>query len=522
MGNPPGRRVPALFLGAYAALLVALSFYVADVGSAMAVDPHRLYNIDELDRYYYVRCAPQDPILLLNPQVRPVHYLIGIPFTQALYSMGIQGITAHRLLNVFLSVAALGLLYGVLRRLKFVPALALGGLAAVALNPVYLAQSISTGGEVMLLAAIALSLYLHYSGRPAASLVVMGFAPLVRWEGFPVLGLWGLYHLYQAVRNRELRQLRVLAVAALPTLAYIAIQHLAFGDPLYLLRYQAEDSYYFRLFHPTNVERGFLGNLASVAPPILYAYGPLFVALGLAGAALTGRRHLAVLAAALGVLGFWMFYLAFLSMEAMDRRFLPVFALGVVPVVALLDRLRLWAPKSATGGPPPGRVLKRAGPVLAGCLLAAMLLWNGSVFAQKVDAFSGCCNDRTYLPAETMGWVRNYTARPDAGTVYWPVGAYRLFLLDDTCTLAKAGTRFYVGPASIPGQGCTWFQWHLDTVKHTVAPPAGGVLITRGEVDMPWGQAGERCMPPGLDPVPAAQFVGEGLTAYPVGGSAPP
>jgi hypothetical protein len=411
-------------------------------------------------------------------------------------------------------VAALGLLYGLLRRWKFGSALALGGLAVVALNPVYLAQSISTGGEVMLLAAIALSLYFHYSDRPAASLVVMGFAPLVRWEGFPVLALWGIYHLALAIRRRNLRGLAMLGLAGLPTLGYLAAQYAAFGDPLYLLRYQAEDSYYFRLFFPANAERGFLGNLATFAPPILYVYGPLFVALGFAGVALTGRRHLAVKAAALGVIGFWMVYLGFLSMEAMDRRFLPAFALGVVPVVALLDRFLRWTQKSATEKQPPGQIPKRAGPVIAGCLLAAMLVWNGAVFAQKVNAFSGCCDDRTYLPAETMGWIRNYTAQPDAGTVHWPVGAYRLFRLDDDCTLTKEGTRFYVGPIAISGQGCTYFQWHLDTVKHTVASPATGVLITRGEVDVPRGQAGERCIPPGLDPAPIAQFVEEGLTAY--------
>lgn len=511
----PGRRAPALFLGTYAVLLVALSFYVADMGNAMAVDPYRLYTIDELDRYYYVRCAPQQPVLLLNPQVRPVHYLVGIPFTQALYAAGIQGITAHRLLNVLLSVAALGLLYGLLRRWKFSSALALGGLAVVALNPVYLAQSISTGGEVMLLAAIALSLYLHYSGRPAASLVVMGFAPLVRWEGFPVLGLWGLYHLALALRRRSLRGLAALGVAALPTLGYLAAQQVAFGDPLYLLRYQAEDSYYFRMFHPALAERGFLGNLANVAPPIIYVYGPLFVALGIAGAALTGRRHLAVKAAALGVLGFWMFYLAFLSMEAMDRRFLPVFALGVVPVVALLDRVVRWGVRRPAGpdggkGAGPGR-----GALLAGAALAAMLVWNGAVFVQKVNAFSGCCNDGTRLPTETMAWIRDYTSRPDAKTVYWPADAYRLFLLDETCTLAKAGTRFYAGPAPVPGQECAYFQWHLDTVKHTVASPAGGVLITPRET-------GERCAPPGLDPVPIARFEKDGLAAYRVNGSAPP
>ncbi len=278
---------------------------------------------------------------------------------------------------------------------------------------------------------------------------------------------------------------------------------------MYLLSYQAEDSFYYRQFFPFLAQRGFLGNLAEVAPPILYVYGPLFVAMGLAGAALTGRRHLAVKAAALGVLGFWMFYLAFLSMEAMDRRFLPVFALGVVPVVALLDRLR----KNVRFARWPR--FRHAGPALAGIALGVMLAWNGAVFVQKVDAFSGCCNDGTYLPRETMNWIRNYTARPDAGTVHWPVGAYRLFLLDTDCTLTKSGTRFYAGPASVPGQSCTYFQWHLDTVRHTVAPPSDGVLIAQRGEDL-------RCAPLGMDPEPVARFEKDGLAAYRVAPATPP
>ncbi|MBI4362308.1 MAG: hypothetical protein HY558_03960 [Euryarchaeota archaeon] len=467
----------------------------------MTVDPHRLYNIDELDRYYYVRCAPQSPLLLLNPQVRPVHHLLAIPPVHALYAAGVQGITAHRLVNVALSVAALGLLYGILRRLEFGPRLSLAGVAVVASNPVYLALSISTLGEMMLLTFLALSIYLHYSGRPRLSLWVMGLAPLVRWEGFPVLGAWGLYHLVHVVRAREWRRLWVLGVAGLPVLAYLAVQAAVFGDPVYLMRYQAEDSYYFRLFTPEVSQRTFWENLEGVAPPILYVYGPLYVALGLLGAALTGRRHLAVKAAALMVLGFWMYYLAFLSMEAMDRRFVPVFALGVVPAVALLSRL--LAPRKEGAS-------RVAGGVAVAVLVGAMLVWNGAVFIQKADAFSGCCNDSTDLPRDTMKWIRDYTSRPGAGTVYWPVGAYRLFLLDDECTLTRSGSRFYAGPSR--AAGCTYFQWHLDTVRHNVTPPGEGVLIIRGNLED--SESKRECAPSGTDPEPWARFPQDRLTAY--------
>jgi hypothetical protein len=458
------KRLPVLFIISYFIILVILSFYVSDINNAMSVDSYRLYSIDDADRYYYVHCLWKTPIVIFNPEVLPFHSLTVAAIAPLLNAAGVTGITAHRLVAAFFSMVSLAALYGIMRKLEFSDGWVMAGLLLVASNPLYLVLSILTLPEIILLAFVLFGVYSYYREKYFLSIIFISLAPLIRYQAYPLLGVWGLLYLYKFFKEHQPRYLLYIAVASLPTLASMVAQYLIFQNPIYWYTYLSEEMVLWTEFAGLSGSTS-MENFMFFAPPIMYEYGYLFIALGIAGFfyTLRDKKYLLVNLSILLLL-YELWYLVFFGRYMNDRRLLQAFTLASIPVTVLLTKIGSLK-------------FKKVGMALAISLVSVMVFTNLYNLHVGVRAPGTCCDDGTYMPRDTMKWIESNYSKEKYGTMYINMARVdRLFVLDDNCVLAGSNARLYT--EGYRADRCMSVSWMIGDVKHETEFPQKGIFIT--------------------------------------------
>ncbi|MBN2482676.1 MAG: hypothetical protein JXD21_00575 [Candidatus Omnitrophica bacterium] len=158
---------------------------------AALLDQYILYNVDDIFRYCYIKAAPYNWLIFLNPYVKVGYAIMGSVFHILLPF----GIFSLRIMNILFSCATLFLVYRIARMLSLSRRAASIAVFLAITFPVYFLGSISTFSEIMFAFMILLAVFLTLKRKYTVSFMLVAFLPLFRQvEGLLCIAIWlGLF-----------------------------------------------------------------------------------------------------------------------------------------------------------------------------------------------------------------------------------------------------------------------------------------------------------------------------------------
>lgn len=201
-------------------IFFGFSWYVSEPTRAGRIDRFILYGIDDIFRFCFIRLAPQNFSIFLNPYLKPLYAIIATVFSRLLP----LGMISLRIMNSFFSVGALFILYKIMKKLDFDDFFSILTVLITTSIPLYFLLSISTLSEIIFCFFLMLAIYLIYSKKYLLSVIAVSLLPIIRQEGVLYLLIWtGLLF------NR--RRLKCIPLLFIPALTWGFLNYLILDFP---------------------------------------------------------------------------------------------------------------------------------------------------------------------------------------------------------------------------------------------------------------------------------------------------
>jgi hypothetical protein len=277
--SPPGwlskERLPTLAAAAVSLVWAALAILVSDPDTGeLLFRGYFVQDADEVVRSWYGRCAG------VNPYIIPYSSL-SMPGWTSLLAFG-EWIGAGldwpltlpgRLTTVLAAWLCLHNLAQWTRNVGGDWRMSLAAVVLVAASPAFFLLSISVYPSVALAALTVIALRYWSEERLLAAVLVIGWAPMIRWEGVLLVGLFAFA---LAIRQRWWK----VGLVVIPYLIYLIVNALQFDNPLQPLIYRTTPHMggAWRVFHPDvtwDVAAPAVHNLVTFWSPVVLVGGVL-------------------------------------------------------------------------------------------------------------------------------------------------------------------------------------------------------------------------------------------------------
>ena len=219
-------RRPELLSALYCVVMAILAVTVSfpDTGELL-FRGYFVQDADEVIRAWYGRCAWENPNIIPYSHLSMPGWtlLLAIGETVGRW-LGLPLTLPGRLMTVAAAWVLLKNAASWVRLQGGSHSLALAVVALIAATPGFFLMALTVYPSVMFSALVVTAARLLAEDRPRAAAIVVGFTPLIRWEGVLIIGLFGLFLLLR-------RSFRSLPILLAPYAVYLAFNVLRFGNP---------------------------------------------------------------------------------------------------------------------------------------------------------------------------------------------------------------------------------------------------------------------------------------------------
>jgi hypothetical protein len=323
-------RSPEIAADVYAVLLGVIAIIVSypEIGEVI-FRGYFVQDADEVVRAWYGRCSLENPAIVPYSHLSMPGWAAVSAVTEGIGRLFSLPLTMlNRLVTVFACWYTLRSVCGFIRALGGSTRLALASVLMLCLSPTFFLMSLTVYPSVALSAVVVGAMRYWVEGRTRAAVLTIAWAPLIRWEGVLLVGLFGLF---VVLRKRW----RLLLLLLVPCLLYLGLQAVRYGNPFTPLAYRTTEGMgSWRVFNPAVTWVLFkpaLTNLVTFLSPVVLAGGVLAAVWGF-------FRHRSKLALpAIGSVGLFVsiFSIWHVSDPWMLRVFTTPYVLAVLVIMSL-------------------------------------------------------------------------------------------------------------------------------------------------------------------------------------------